>query len=65
MRAHLHAGEALQEQRRPEPPQDGLVAHFTAIANSTGLPCILYNVPSRTSLNMDVGTTLRLAELPN
>jgi 4-hydroxy-tetrahydrodipicolinate synthase len=48
-----------------KPPQEGLIAHFTAIANSTGLPCLLYNVPSRTSLNMEVGTTLRLAEIPN
>ncbi|MDA0815007.1 MAG: 4-hydroxy-tetrahydrodipicolinate synthase [Chloroflexi bacterium] len=48
-----------------KPPQEGLVQHFTAIAHSTGLPCLLYNVPSRTSLNMSVSTTLRLAEIPN
>jgi len=48
-----------------KPPQEGLVQHFTAIANATSLPCLLYNVPSRTSLNMSVSTTLRLAELPN
>src|SRR5690606_3926368 len=47
------------------PTQDGLVAHFRSIARSTSLPCLLYNVPGRTSLNMDVGTTLRLAEEPN
>jgi 4-hydroxy-tetrahydrodipicolinate synthase len=47
------------------PTQEGLVAHFRAIARSTALPCVLYNVPSRTALNMDVGTVLRLAEEPN
>ena len=48
-----------------KPPQDGLVAHFQAIARSTGLPCVLYNVPSRAAQNMDVSTVLRLAEEPN
>ncbi|MDA1010385.1 MAG: 4-hydroxy-tetrahydrodipicolinate synthase, partial [Chloroflexi bacterium] len=48
-----------------KPPQEGLIQHFSAIAGSTSLPCLLYNVPSRTSLNMTVSTTLRLAELPN
>ena len=48
-----------------KPPQEGLIRHFTAIAGSTSLPCMLYNVPSRTSLNMTVSTTLRLAEVPN
>lgn len=43
------------------PPQDGLYAHFRAIAESTALPCILYNVPSRTVTNMTAETTLRLA----
>ncbi|MCK9486582.1 MAG: 4-hydroxy-tetrahydrodipicolinate synthase [Dehalococcoidia bacterium] len=47
------------------PPQEGLYQHFAAIAGSTALPCILYNVPSRTALNMTVSTTLRLAEIPN
>lgn len=48
-----------------KPTQNGMVAHFTAIARSTGLPCLLYNVPGRTGVNMDVSTTLRLAEVPN
>ena len=34
-----------------KPPQDGLVAHFQAIARSTGLPCVLYNVPSRAMID--------------
>ena len=48
-----------------KPPQEGLVRHFTTLAEATPLPCILYNVPSRTSLNMAAETTLRLAEAPN
>ena len=48
-----------------KPPQEGLYQHFRAIAESTALPCVLYNVPSRTVLNMTVPTTLRLAEIPN
>lgn len=48
-----------------KPTQPGLIAHFTAIAAATSLPCILYNVPSRTALNMSAETTLALAQLPN
>lgn len=48
-----------------KPTMGGLVQHFTAIADSVSLPGILYNVPSRTALNMDVATTLRLAQVPN
>lgn len=44
-----------------KPTQDGLYQHFKAIAESTSLPCILYNVPSRTVVNMTAETTLRLA----
>jgi 4-hydroxy-tetrahydrodipicolinate synthase len=48
-----------------KPPQEGLYQHFRAIAESVNLPCILYNVPSRTSVNLAPQTTLRLAEVPN
>ncbi len=48
-----------------KPTQAGLIAHFTAIAEATALPCMLYNVPSRTSLNMTAETTLQLAQIPN
>ncbi|MDB4895930.1 MAG: dihydrodipicolinate synthase, partial [Firmicutes bacterium] len=48
-----------------KPPQEGLYQHFRAVAEATRLPCILYNVPSRTSVNLEARTTLRLAELPN
>ena len=46
-----------------KPPQEGLYQNFKAISEATSLPGLLYNVPSRTSLNMDVDTTLRLAEI--
>ena len=48
-----------------KPQQEGLFLHFKAIAEATSLPCMLYNVPSRTSLNMEDSTTLRLAEIDN
>ena len=48
-----------------KPQQEGLYQHFKAIAEATGLPGILYNVPSRTSLNMTAETTLRLSQIDN
>lgn len=47
------------------PSQDGLYAHFRAIAESTGLPCMLYNIPGRTGVNATPETIARLAEVPN
>jgi len=47
------------------PPQEGLYRHFEAIARSTSLPCILYNIPGRTGTNMTAETTLRLSRVPN
>ena len=47
-----------------KPTQAGLVAHFTAILEATTLPGMLYNVPSRTALNMTAETTLQLAAHP-
>ncbi|HEY8489958.1 MAG TPA: 4-hydroxy-tetrahydrodipicolinate synthase [Dehalococcoidia bacterium] len=47
------------------PTQEGLYRHFEAIARSTRLPCILYNIPSRTGVNMTAETTVRLAQIPN
>jgi 4-hydroxy-tetrahydrodipicolinate synthase len=47
------------------PTQEGLYRHFEAIARSTKLPCILYNIPGRTGTNMTVETTLRLSRVPN
>ncbi len=48
-----------------KPAQEGLYQHFKAIADSTKLPGLLYNVPSRTALNMTADTTLRLAQVDN
>jgi 4-hydroxy-tetrahydrodipicolinate synthase len=48
-----------------KPPQEGLYRHFKAIAEAVSIPGILYNVPGRTALNMEAGTTLRLAAIGN
>lgn len=45
--------------------QAGLIAHYTAIANAVSLPCIIYNVPSRTGVNLLPTTLAELAKLPN
>jgi len=45
--------------------QPGLIAHFTAIAESTSLPVILYNVPSRTNLNIAPATIIQLSKISN
>ncbi len=47
------------------PSQDGLYAHFKTIAESTGKPCMLYNIPGRTGVNCAPETIARLAEVPN
>ena len=44
-----------------KPTQEGMYAHFKAIAEATELPIVLYNVPGRTGVNMLPETTLRLA----
>jgi hypothetical protein len=46
------------------PTQAGLLAHFKAIAQSTGLPIILYDVPCRTACSLADETIVRLAESP-
>ena len=48
-----------------KPSQEGLYQHFRALAETTSLPGVLYNVPARTALNMDADTTLRLAKIDN
>ena len=45
-----------------KPSQEGLIAHFSAIAESTSLPVIIYNIPSRTGVNMLPETVAKLAE---
>ena len=48
-----------------KPTQEGLYRHFAAIAESTDLPLILYNIPGRTSVTISAETMARLAEIPN
>jgi len=48
-----------------KPSQEGLFQHFKAIAESTSLPVILYNIPGRSGINMSVDTVVRLAQIRN
>jgi 4-hydroxy-tetrahydrodipicolinate synthase len=48
-----------------KPTQEGLYQHFAAIAKATKLPVMLYNVPSRTAINMLPATVARLSEIKN
>ncbi len=47
------------------PTQQGLWEHFKAIAQSTTLPCIIYNVPSRTVTNLAADTVIKLSQIDN
>jgi 4-hydroxy-tetrahydrodipicolinate synthase len=48
-----------------KPSQEGLYQHFKTIAESTSLPCILYNVPARTVAGLNAETTIRLSKIQN
>jgi len=48
-----------------KPPQEGIYRHFETIARATSLPCILYNIPGRTGVNVTAETMLRLSRIPN
>ena len=48
-----------------KPNQDGMVAHFTAVADVSELPILIYNIPSRTGVSMEVNTIAKLAKHPN
>lgn len=48
-----------------KPTPEGLVQHYRTIADNTPLPIIVYNVPGRTGVNIDVNTLVRLAAIPN
>ena len=47
-----------------KPTQEGIFRHFEAIAKATSLPCILYNIPGRTGVNVTAETTIRLSHIP-
>jgi 4-hydroxy-tetrahydrodipicolinate synthase len=59
------AGGLLSVTLHNKPTQEGLFQHFRAIAESTPLPIVVYNVPSRTGCNIEPSTLARLAEIPN
>ena len=48
-----------------KPTPEGLYQHYRAIAEATGLPIIVYNVPGRTGCNVDPATLVRLSTIPN
>ncbi|GLY12391.1 4-hydroxy-tetrahydrodipicolinate synthase [Pseudobacillus badius] len=48
-----------------KPSQEGLYQHFKAVAESTPLPVMLYNIPGRSVANMSVETVVRLSSIPN
>jgi len=48
-----------------KPTPEGLFRHYSAIAEATPLPIVLYNVPGRTGCNIDPATLVRLATIPN
>jgi len=48
-----------------KPTQEGLYQHFRTIAEGTSLPCILYNVPSRTVVSLSADTIIRLSRIDN
>jgi len=48
-----------------KPTQEGLYQHFQKVAVSVDIPIVLYNIPGRTAVNMEVDTIARLAKIPN
>lgn len=48
-----------------KPSPDGILRHFSAIADATDLPVLISNAPDRTGMDLDIETILRLAEMPN
>lgn len=48
-----------------KPTQDGIVAHYRAVADATGLPIVLYNIPGRTASTIEIPTLAELAEVEN
>lgn len=69
--ANLHAAEQAGADAAlvvtpfyNRPGQEGLFEHFAAVAHAGSIPIMLYNVPSRTGVDLDPGTVARLAPLP-
>jgi len=63
-----HAGAAASLQVCPyynRPPQDGILAHFEAIAKATRLPLFIYNIPSRTGRLIETKTMIALSKIDN
>ncbi|HET9658758.1 MAG TPA: 4-hydroxy-tetrahydrodipicolinate synthase [Thermomicrobiales bacterium] len=63
----LHAGATAALVVVPyynKPTQEGLIAHYTAIAEAVDLPLVLYNVPGRTGITMNAQTTIALSRIP-
>ncbi|HJS27295.1 MAG TPA: 4-hydroxy-tetrahydrodipicolinate synthase [Actinomycetota bacterium] len=48
-----------------KPPQRGLLAHFSQVANAVSIPVVAYNIPSRTGIRIEHDTLLQMAEVPN
>lgn len=47
------------------PTQEGIYRHFEAVAHSVEIPIVIYNIPGRCGINIELSTLLRIAELPN
>lgn len=65
LKAHAFDGIVSVCPYYNRPSQDGLKQHFTAIANATDRPIVIYNIPYRTGVNMTNDTLLELADVPN
>ncbi|KZR57427.1 4-hydroxy-tetrahydrodipicolinate synthase [Pseudobacillus badius] len=48
-----------------KPNQEGLYQHFKAVAEATALPVMIYNIPGRSSVNIEPQTVIKLSKLPN
>ena len=48
-----------------KPNQRSMIAHFTAVADQVHIPVVIYNIPGRTGVKMEVSTILQLAQHPN
>jgi len=59
------AGALLLSPYYNKPTQEGIYAHYEAVANETGLPLVVYNIPGRTASNIAPETLGRLAQIDN